>query len=46
MEKHILKENVIKFVKDDEKVKNIKFDITVKGVVKNISIMILVGLIT
>jgi hypothetical protein len=46
MEKHILKENVIKFVHDDEKVQNIKFDITVKGIVKNISIMIIVGLIT
>ena len=46
MEKHILKENVIKFVHDEEKVRNLKFDVAVKGVVKNISIIILVGLIT
>ena len=46
MEKHLLQQNVVKFVQDDEKAKSIKFDIAFKAVVKNLALMILVGLIT
>lgn len=46
MEKDIVKENVKKYVEKDEKVKNIKFDMTVKTFVKNTSIIIKLGLLT
>lgn len=42
----MLQQNVIKFVQDDEKMREIKFDMAFKGVVKNLGIMILVGLVT